>query len=149
MDYIILPLYSWKNGKKTCFPRSSMNQSNARGRARDLYEVYIPIPYEVRTTYPDFFPGEEFNLFTEDLNFSAKICQQDDKALMTNPNSILGKWLFEKLGLEKTSPNEVVSYEELAKTGYDSVKIKIIDGKYYISLMPVGSYENFIQKRLQ
>lgn len=144
MDYIILPLYSWKHGKKTCFPRSSMNQSNARGRVRDLYEVYIPIPYEIRTNYPNFFPEEEFDLFAEDLKFSAKICQQDDKALMTNPNSNLGTWLFEKLGIEKTRPNEVVSYEELAKTGYDSVKIKIIDGKYHISLMPVGSYEKFM-----
>lgn len=149
MDYIILPLYSHKNNEKTCFPKSSLNQSNARGRERNLHEIYIPIPKEVREKTLKFLPSESFKLYSHNLKriFNVSTCQQDDKALMSNPNADLGEWLFKELGIEKTSPNDVVSYEELAKTGYDSIKIEIIDEKYYISLMPVGSYENFIKKK--
>ena len=56
-NYIILPLYSTSQGKKICFSKSSMNQSNAAGRNRDPYEVYIPIPSEIRNSFPAFFSG--------------------------------------------------------------------------------------------
>ena len=65
---------------------------------------------------------------------------------MSNPNSDLGEWIFNQLDLTKNNPSDIINYTQLEATGYDSVKIENIDGKYYISLMPVGSYENFVRK---
>lgn len=147
-NFVILPLYSTKSGQKICFSKSSMNQSNAAGRERDPYEVYIPIPVEIRDSFPYFFPEDSFELKTKNGNksFNVKTCQENHKALMSNPNSDLGKWIFSQLGLAKNNPSDIINYTQLEATGYDSVKIENIDGNYYISLMPVGSYENFIRK---
>lgn len=147
-NYIILPLYSTSQGKKICFSKSSMNQSNAAGRNRDPYEVYIPIPSEIRNSFPAFFPEDSFELKTKNGNesFNVKTCQENHKALMSNPNSDLGEWIFNQLDLTKNNPSDIINYTQLEATGYDSVKIENIDGKYYISLMPVGSYENFVRK---
>lgn len=147
-NYIILPLYSMKRGEKTCFPKSSINQSNADGRERNLYEVYIPIPSEIRETALDFLPKGSFTLKSREKSFNVKTCQQDDKALMSNPNSDLGEWLFNNLGFSKEHPHEIVTYEELADTGFDSVKIEKNDiGEYTISLTSVGSYEKFLEQK--
>lgn len=147
-NYIILPLYSTSQGKKICFSKSSINQSNAAGRNRDPYEVYIPIPSEIRNLFSAFFPEDSFELKTKNGNksFNVKTCQENHKALMSNPNSDLGKWIFNQLGLAKNNSSDIIDYTQLEATGYDSVKIENIDGKYYISLMPVGSYENFVRK---
>lgn len=148
-NFVILPLYSTKSGQKICFSKSSMNQSNAAGRERDPYEVYIPIPVQIRDSFPYFFPENSFILKTENCNesFNVKTCQEYHKALMSNPNSDLGRWIFNQLGLTKHSPSEIIDYEQLATTGYDSVKIENANGDYYISLMPVGSYESFIKNK--
>jgi restriction endonuclease len=148
-NFVILPLYSTKYGQKICFSKSSINQSNAAGRDRNPYEVYIPIPVEIRNLFPNFFPENSFILKTENGNesFNVKTCQEYHKALMSNPNSHLGKWIFNQLGLTKYSPSDIINYEQLATTGYDSVKIENANGDYYISLMPVGSYESFIKNK--
>ena len=48
-----------------------------------------------------------------------KLCQDEGKALMSNPNSELGEWLLrEVLRLEE---NELLTYEKLEELGVESV----------------------------
>lgn len=63
-NYVILPLYGIRNNEKYVFERSGLNQWNARGRKRDMGEIYIPIPVELHRKYPNFFPSRDviFNL---------------------------------------------------------------------------------------
>lgn len=122
-DYVILPLYSNKG-----FPhvpeRSGLNQWNAKGRPRDINEVYIPVPISIHKNYPDFFPTKDcpFELVLPNGDsLSAKICQQGGKALMSNPNSALGEWILRKV--LKKAPGELLTIQDLYLYGIDSVKI--------------------------
>ncbi len=125
VDYVILPLYS--QARKNCFvpEKSGLNQFNAGGRKRSDLEVYIPVPAKLHQNYPEFFPGRDtpFVLYLPDgEKLSAKICQQGGKALMSNPNSALGKWLLRKV-LKKT-PWELVTMEDLDRLGFDSICVE-------------------------
>lgn len=122
-DYVILPLYS-NRGVPHIPERSGLNQWNAKGRSRDINEVYIPIPKYVHKLYPEFFPGRDipFELILPDgQSLSAKICQDGGKALMSNPNAALGEWILRKV-LRKPI-GEVVTIDDLNTYGIDSVKI--------------------------
>ncbi len=124
-DYVILPLYSTRGHEMQVPEKSGLNQWNARGRKRDENEVYIPIPIEIHKKYPDFFPGREtpFELILPNgKSLSAKICQANGKALMSNPNSALGEWILRKVLRKK--PGELVTMNDLAKYGIDSVRIE-------------------------
>lgn len=72
----------------------------------------------------------------------AKVCQENSKALMSNPNTALGKWILrDVLDLKE---GELLTYEKLARIGLDSVVIyKSEDGKYDIDFARTGSYEEF------
>ena len=87
-NYVVLPLYGIKNKEKFVFEKSGLNQWNAGGRKRDIGEIYIPIPINIHNEYSDFFPKKDkcFNLEipTGEI-FKAKVCQDNSKALMTNP----------------------------------------------------------------
>lgn len=123
VDYVILPLYS-KRGTPHIPERSGLNQWNARGRARDVNEVYIPIPKAIYKLYPDFFPDRNspFELVLPDgKSLSAKVCQDGGKALMSNPNAALGEWILRKV-LRKPI-GKVVTIDDLNTYGIDSVKI--------------------------
>lgn len=123
VDYVILPLYS-KRGTPHIPERSGLNQWNARGRARDANEVYIPIPKSIHKHYPFFFPDRDcpFELVLPDGNsLSAKVCQDGGKALMSNPNSALGEWILRKV-LRKPI-GEIVTIDDLYTYGIDSIKI--------------------------
>lgn len=123
LDYIILPLYS-RRGYIHVPERSGLNQWNAKGRPRDINEVYIPIPKAIHNLYPDFFPDRDhpFELILPDgKSLSAKVCQEGSKALMSNPNSALGEWLLRKV-LRK-SIGQIVTMDDLNTFGIDSVKI--------------------------
>lgn len=56
---VILPLYSTKSKESEVPERSGLNQWNAKGRTRDVNEVYIHIPRHIHTYYPDFFPTRD------------------------------------------------------------------------------------------
>jgi len=144
--HIVLPLYSYKEGEKYVYPKSGLNQWNADGRLRDFDEVYIQIPAEVRRKYPDFFPPRNVHFTLELPNsetMSAKVCQADDKALMSNPNNALGEWLLR--GILNLSEGELLTYEKLEEIGLDSVIIyEKDDSTYEIDFAEVGSYEKFI-----
>lgn len=122
-DYVILPLYS-KQGIPHVAERSGLNQWNAKGRVRDVNEVYIPIPKKIHKLYPHFFPGRDcpFELILPDgKSLSAKICQDGGKALMSNPNAALGEWILRKV-LRKPI-GDLVTIDDLNTYGIDSVKI--------------------------
>ncbi len=74
---------------------------------------------------------------------NVKVCQDNSKALMSNPNKALGKWLLrDVLNLKE---GVLLTYEKLQTIGIDAVRIdKYDDGNYAIHFATLGSYEEFI-----
>jgi hypothetical protein len=126
--------------------KSGLNQWNSSGLKRNLGEVYIPIPAKIHKKYPDFFPSrdQEFSLQVPTLDvFTAKLCQDGAKALMTNPNKALSNWLLRKvLGLAE---GELATIEKLERLGFDSVCItKTAPDFYKIDIAGFDAYEHFL-----
>lgn len=150
VDTIYLPLYSYdkKSHEKYVPQKSGLNQWNAGGRKRKPNEVYIQIPAEIRHHKPDFFPTRDksFTLHLPNGSFKmAKVCQDDAKALMSNPNEDLGKWLLRDV-LSLTE-NELVTYEKLENIGIDTVQLnKFEDETYEINFKGLGTYETYKQQ---
>lgn len=123
---IILPLHSHNSVRGNFVAeKSGLNQWNARGRPRNPDEVYIPYPKSLHNKYPAFFPPRDqpFTMLLPDgKTIKMKICQEGDKALMSNPNKDLGKWLLRDVLALK--PNELLTYDKLLECGIDSVIIK-------------------------
>lgn len=149
IDTLYLPLYSYERGtrNKIVPEKSGLNQWNAGGRERKPNEVYIPIPAEIRKHKPDFFPprDESFTLHLPNGNFKmAKVCQDNSKALMSNPNEDLGKWILrDVLNLQE---NELVTYDKLEQIGIDTVQLnKYEDGTYEINFRELGTFETYKQ----
>lgn len=146
VNYVILPLYGFQNKQKFVFEKSGLNQWNAGGRKRDFGEVYIPIPAEIHRQFPNFFPERdklfELKIPTGEI-FSAKVCQDNSKALMTNPNKALSDWLLRKVFQVKEG--ELLTIEKMNELGFDSVIItKDENGNYKIDKARLDSYEQFI-----
>lgn len=144
-QYVVLPLYSIKNEKKIVPERSGLNQWNAAGRQRDDDEVYFRVPHWIHDKFPSFFPKRDvkFNLKLPDGNsLSAKICQDNDKALMSDPNKALGKWILrDVLQLKK---GELLTFKMLQEIGIDSVIIKKTGRlEYSIDFGNEGEFEKF------
>lgn len=131
-EVAVIPLYSEKNGVKFVYPKSGLNQWNAGGRVRNNNEVYIPFNKDVRDKYKNFFPNKDtsFNVtLPNGKNMSMKLCQENSKAIMSNPNSDLGEWLLrEVLRLDE---NEVLTYEKLAELGIENVVFEKEDDYNY------------------
>ena len=152
-NQIYLPLYSRKGGRHVQ-ERSGLNQWRANGRERNCYEVYIPIPKEVNDEFPDFFPGREtaFDLILPNGEIlSAKICQDGNKALMSNPNSSLGRWIIGEIEQNNEillqNMRELITYEMLENSGFDSVLVtKINDYTYRIETASIGAYERQMRR---
>lgn len=147
---ICLRLYSSNNKVGKFVPeKSGLNQWNAGGRKRNPNEVYIPYPSEDRKLTKDFFPPRDTHFilhFPDKSIIEAKVCQDDGKALMTNPNKILGEWLLRKVfGLEEGT---VLTYEMLEKFGVDCVIFtKNDDLDYSIEFGNIGTYEDYISNK--
>lgn len=142
-ESIVLPLYSSRSGGSVRFvpERSGLNLWNASGRRRDSDEIYIPIPLDVRRRQPSFFPPRDecFVLHLPDgTDLSAKVCQDDGKALMSNPNKSLGRWLLRKV--LRLHEGELLTMSKLDMAGFDSVVV-VKNGDHEYSLY-VGSGEN-------
>lgn len=146
LPHVFLPLYSMHGESKTVPVRSGLNQWNAGGRPRDPNEVYVPIPAWIHRRFPDFFPQRDQSfalLLPSHDTLSAKICQDNNKALMSNPNSALGEWLLRSV--LKLGERELLTYGKLQAIGLDSVVIrKSKSGEYDIDFTKVGSYEQFV-----
>jgi hypothetical protein len=157
-DFVYLPLYSTKSEDSHEVPPSSgINQWNAGGRPRSFGEAYIPVPRWTHRIFPYFFPArdEKFKLRLQDGKIvSAKLCQDESKALMSDPNDELCRWLYRTL--EPTLSYEKIksrlpekrpyTYSDLLKVGKDCVKITKVFGKQYhyeLSFSGVGDYEKF------
>lgn len=147
VNYVILPLYGYKNKKdKFVFEKSGLNQWNAGGRERDSGEVYIPIPAEIHKQFNSFFPERdkpfELRIPTGEV-FSAKVCQDNSKALMTKPNKALSDWILRKVF--QIEEGELLTIERMNELGFDSVIIiKDVEGSYKIDKAKIDSYEQFI-----
>ena len=144
-NYVILPLFGYKNKQKFIFEHSGLNQWNANGRERNVGEIYIPIPIILHQKYPNFFPERDHNfnlqIPTGEI-FSAKVCQQNSKALMTNPNKALSEWLLRRVLL--LEEGELATMDKLDNLGFDSVIIlKDERGDYKIDIMKTNSFEKF------
>ena len=78
---------------------------------------------------------------------SAKVCQENSKALMTDPNKALSDWLLRKI--LKLKEGEPATIEKLNELGLDSVIItKIDEENFKIDIMKTDSYEVFNVKNL-
>ncbi len=150
-EKVYLPLYSLRlssKEEKVVAPQSGLNQGFADGRKRSPYEVYVPIPKEFYKKYPNFFPPRKhpFSLrLPNDKVISASVCQDNGKALMSNPNSDLGEWLFNDVFHE--SALTPITYEMLEKYGIDAVEItKNGEDDYSINFAKIGSYERFMRE---
>lgn len=145
---LCLRLYSSnKRQGKFIPPKSGLNQWNASGRPRNVNEIYISYPKEDRIRSIGFFPAQDtiFHLSLPDGSIiPAKVCQADGKAIMSNPNRILGEWLLRTVFElpEKT----VITYDMLEKFGIDSVMFtKLNADTYLIDFCEIGTYEDYIE----
>lgn len=120
---LIVPLYSESKSKgKFVAEKSGLNQWNANGRKRDENEIYIPFPKKLRRTHKDFFPDRNtpWNLLLPNgKTISMKICQDDGKALMSNPNKDLGKWILRDV--LHFDEGHLITYDDLLRIGIDSI----------------------------
>lgn len=143
--HIFLPLYSIKSGEKVVSEKSGLNQWNASGRSRGPDEAYISIPAWIHKIHKGFFPGRDdafVLVLPNGTEMSAKVCQDNSKALMSNPNSALGEWLLR--GVLNLPEHELLTYRKLEEIGLDSVVIyKTGEGRYDIDFTRIGSYEEF------
>ena len=149
-----LPLYSTRGGQKYVPAKNNLNIRFANGRARNIYELGIPVPAPFAKQYPEFFTLNgsfvPFDLHLPDGSvLSAKRCQENGKSLMSNPNSALGEWLIDKV--LKIDPEEPITYAMLEKYGIDSVYVTAVVnnvGEFYykINFGTIGSYERFMNK---
>jgi hypothetical protein len=161
VDYVVLPLYSSRGMTKTVEAASGINQWNAGGRQRKYGEAYIPIPAIVHRLAPGFFPERDkpFDLVLPNSKdpVSAKVCQQGSKALMSNPNDRLCRWLYKVIDSKFSdydfdrSPNrEPFTYTDLQKVGRDSVFVvkdrTSSNPMYEIRFAELGSYEEFVDQ---
>jgi hypothetical protein len=162
VDFVVLPLYNHKNGLNEVPQKSGINQWNAAGRVRKLGEAYVPIPISIHRKFPDFFPPRdsvfELKLPSRKEYVSAKVCQAGGKALMTNPNYLLGEWWMGVLYPSITSSQfgevavdvKPIEYRDLLRIQKDSVRIikQSTDGvdKYSIEFAPIGTYEDFLSE---
>ena len=135
---VVLPLYSTRGGRHVP-EKSGLNQWNAAGRKRDSDEVYVSLPKSIRNENPDFFPPryEPFKLFLPDgTELNASVCQEDGKAIMSNPNKALGRWLLRTV--LHLSEGELATIEKLDELGIDAVIITKYSDHYRMDFTYIG-----------
>lgn len=154
-DFIVLPLYSPRSGEVE--EKSGLNMWNAGGRARDENEVYIPVPSWIHEKKEGFFEYKEedprkTDSFTVVLpngkELSMKVTQQGGKALQSDPNKELGRWILRDV--LKLKPGELATKEMLDSRGIDSIRLSK-DGKgvYHMDFLKVGSFEEYRESVLE
>ena len=145
---LILPLYSYTKGFYV-YEKSGLNQWNAGGRTRNLDEVYIPFPSFIKQDFDDFFPNrnEPFVVkLPNNSEISMKVCQDRGKALMSNPNQALGKWLLRDV--LNIPHGKLVTYEMLQEIGIDSVIFEKAGNDYRLDFKKLGSFDEFVNNEL-
>lgn len=145
-EILMLPLYTYDRNtkRKIVAERSGLNQWNASGRRRNVDEVYIPYPAEIRSINENFFPDRNtpFDVKLPNGNtLSMKVCQDGGKALMSNPNKALGKWLLREI--LKIDEGVLLTYEMLLEIGIDAIIFEKRNGKYKLNFVKVGKFEEY------
>ena len=158
-DFVVLPLYSTNSGEKIVHEKSGINQWNAGGRERKYGEAYIPITSRIHKLAPSFFPERdqpfELLLPNSDVPVTAKVCQDNRKALMSNPNDKLCRWLYKVIDLnfsdydfDRAPRREPFTYKDLERVGRDSVIVvkdkSSANLRYEIRFAELNSYEEFL-----
>ena len=122
MSHIYLPLCSLSSTHPPrVYPKSGLNQWRAKGRVRSPNEVYVPYSKEDQKRKPLFFPYQgAFKLVLPNQQvLSAKVCQQGRKAIMSNPNDALGRWILRDL--LDIPVGEQVTYEMLQSRNIEAL----------------------------
>lgn len=70
-----------------------------------------------------------------------KVCQDGGKALMSNPNKDLGKWLLRDI--LKIEEGVLVTYEMLLEIGIDAIIFEKTNNKYKLNFVKVGKFEEY------
>lgn len=182
-DYLYLPLYSYKS--KTVLKSSGLNswnglpKSKSSSTVRPKGEAYIPIPKELWKKCPywvdpkinmaDYayykrMTGEssvQINLHMPDGKiFPARFTQQGFKSLQTKPQSILGSWILNVLGITDPQRKQydqpatnIVTMKLLQQVGFDSLKLWHEDPskprEIWIDFAEYGSFERFMKDEPQ
>lgn len=180
IDYLYLPLYSYQ--RKDVLPSSGLNAWNGSPKTkgsttcRPEGEAYIPIPKELWQYKPRWVDpsidmsnykaykqetGEssvKINLHMPDGQvFHALFAQSDFKGLQTKPQSILGKWILNVLGVVKPvrerydlPSDHAVTMNLLQQIGYDSVKLWHKDPTkprdIWIDFAEYGAFERYMKQ---
>lgn len=137
-NVLVVPLYTENSkGVRKVWEKSGLNQWNAAGRKRHPNEVYINYPAKIRREHPDFFPHRDVRWdlrLPNGKHLSMKLCQDNEKAIMSDPNRALGEWILrDVLNLRE---GQLLTYEYLLKAGIDSVVFKKEDeGHYSVDFM--------------
>ena len=156
-ELVVLPLYSLKSDGNRYVPaRSGINQWNANGRKRKFGEAYIPVPSIIHQISPTFFPPRNivFELvMPNEMKVDVKLCQSGSKALMSNPNHYLCKWLFSLIEDEAESLRRFqfripYSMEDLTTANAGCVALRKIDDRYSATSLPVGAFEEYKRQTL-
>lgn len=145
-EILMLPLYTYDRStkRKVVAEKSGLNQWNASGRKRDPDEVYIPYPSEIRSVNENFFPNRNtpFDVILPNGKvLSMKVCQDGGKALMSNPNKDLGKWLLREI--LKVEKGKLLTYEMLLEIGIDAIVFEKTNNKYKLNFAKVGKFEEY------
>lgn len=157
-EHVVLPLYSFSKAKgKFVAERSGINQWNAGGRTRKFGEAYIPVPVAVHRKCPHFFPprDQKFRLRLPNGKIvSAKLCQDNSKALMSDPNELICEWLFAaidgdfKISKQRFGEIRPYDYQDLLSIDRDAVRISKSSNDlwdYELDMAVTGSFEEFIE----
>lgn len=144
--FIYLPLYAPSSQDLEPAIASGINQWNAGGRDRNQDELYIPVPSWIHKKFEGFFPNNNDDKFELELPdgqiLNAKMCQDGQKGLMSNPNKALGKWVLRDV--LKVPIGTLVDRKYLDMIGIDSVIVfKLDDTKYKIDFASSGKFEEF------
>ena len=139
-DYIVLPLYNPRN--REVEKKSALNHWNANGRKRNENEVYIPIPSWIHKVKVNFFDYNTDDYKTEPFTvllpngekLSMRVCQSGGKALMSNPNNLLGRWILRDV--LNIPVGKLVTRKLLDIIGIDSIKEPLIKARRALTAVP-------------
>lgn len=159
-DFIVLPLYDdqkYEVQKYSVFNASLGKPKNKGSNTlRPAYEAYAPIPKYIHILKPNFFgidalDREQRKLSQLNLHLpsgtvvTAKITQDNGKALQSNPQSELGRWLLYNIfGLAEYEP---LTRAVLDEKRIDSLIITKIDNDNF--KVDVGDYLDYEKWKLK
>lgn len=140
--YIPIPKIVWQQHPNWVNPQVNMDdyQSYRRTTGQSGYPIHLHMP--------------------NGTIFDARFTQENFKSLQTDPQSILGLWILNALGIEQPQrlrydvpATNIVTMELLERIGYDSIKLWHEDpqqpDEIWVDFAEFGSFERFINNEIQ